>query len=127
MDNYKIECHSIDFRKHIAFDTHQMELLLRCDICVQQATHFCVIHRGIYCINHISNHDGFASNQFIESQDSEKLIKEFGVLIDGKPIFSDEDIELVSKQAGVDKEKAKNALIEAKGDITRAILLLTSR
>ena len=42
------------------------------------------------------------------------------------PIFSDEDIQLVSQQAGVDKEKAKNALEESKGDLARAILLLTS-
>jgi predicted metal-binding transcription factor (methanogenesis marker protein 9) len=126
MDNFEIDCHSIDFRKHIAFDTHQMELPIRCDLCVQQSTHFCVIHRGIYCINHISNHEGFPSNQFIESLDGEKLKKEFGVLIDSKSLFSDEDIELVCKQAGVGREKAKNALIEAKGDLSRAILLLTT-
>jgi len=41
-------------------------------------------------------------------------------------IFSDEDIQLVSQQAGVDEEKAKSALEEAKGDLARAILLLTS-
>ena len=42
------------------------------------------------------------------------------------PIFSDDDIQLVSQQAGVDEEKAKSALEEAKGDLARAILLLTS-
>ena len=42
------------------------------------------------------------------------------------PIFSDDDIQLVCQQAGVDEEKAKNALEEAKGDLARAILLLTS-
>ena len=42
------------------------------------------------------------------------------------PIFSDEDIELVCQQAGVDEEKAKNALAEANGDLARAILILTS-
>jgi len=41
-------------------------------------------------------------------------------------IFSEEDIDLVSQQAGVDREKARNALIEAKGDLARAILLLTT-
>ena len=40
--------------------------------------------------------------------------------------FSDEDIQLVSQQAGVDEEKAKSALEEAKGDLARAILLLTT-
>ena len=38
----------------------------------------------------------------------------------------DEDIQLVSQQAGVDEEKAKSALEEAKGDLARAILLLTT-
>lgn len=42
------------------------------------------------------------------------------------PIFSDEDVELVCQQAGVDQEKAKNALAEAKGDLARAILMLTT-
>ncbi len=42
------------------------------------------------------------------------------------PIFSEEDIQLVSQQAGVDEEKAKNALEEAKGDLARAILFLTT-
>lgn len=42
------------------------------------------------------------------------------------PIYSEEDIQLVSQQAGVDDEKAKNALEEAEGDLARAILLLTT-
>ena len=41
-------------------------------------------------------------------------------------IFSDEDIQLVSQQAGVNKEQATNALNEANGDLAKAILLLTS-
>ena len=40
------------------------------------------------------------------------------------PVFSDEDIQLVCQQANADEEKAKNALVEAKGDLARAILLL---
>ena len=42
------------------------------------------------------------------------------------PIFSDDDIELVCQQAGVDKERAINALNESKGDLAQAILLLTT-
>ena len=42
------------------------------------------------------------------------------------PIFSEEDIEMVSQQAGVDKERAKSALAETDGDLARAILLLTA-
>jgi len=42
------------------------------------------------------------------------------------PVFSEDDIQLVSQQAEVDEEKAKSALEEAKGDLARAILLLTS-
>ena len=42
------------------------------------------------------------------------------------PVFSDEDIELVCQQASVPKEQAIDALTEAKGDLARAILLLTT-
>lgn len=42
------------------------------------------------------------------------------------PVFSEEDVQLVCQQAGVDEEKAKSALAEAKGDLARAILLLTT-
>jgi nascent polypeptide-associated complex subunit alpha len=43
------------------------------------------------------------------------------------PIFSDEDIELVCQQASVSKEQAIEALTESKGDLARAILLLTTK
>jgi len=43
------------------------------------------------------------------------------------PIFSKEDIQLVCQQAGVNEEQATNALKESKGDLARAILLLTSK
>ena len=42
------------------------------------------------------------------------------------PIFSDDDIQLVCQQAGVDEDRARNALEESKGDLARAILLLTT-
>ena len=42
------------------------------------------------------------------------------------PIFSEEDIQLVSLQSGVDEEKARIALEEGKGDLAQAILSLTS-
>ena len=42
------------------------------------------------------------------------------------PIFSEEDIQLVSLQSGVDDEKARIALEEANGDLAKAILNLTS-
>ena len=42
------------------------------------------------------------------------------------PVFSDEDSELVCQQASVSKEQAIDALTEAKGDLARAILLLTT-
>ena len=41
------------------------------------------------------------------------------------PVFSEDDIQLVSQQTGVDADKARNALVETKGDLARAILLLT--
>ena len=43
------------------------------------------------------------------------------------PIFSEEDIQLVCQQANVSEEQAKNALAESKGDLARAILLLTTK
>lgn len=43
------------------------------------------------------------------------------------PVFSQDDIMLVAQQANVSQEQATNALIEAKGDLARAILLLTTK
>jgi nascent polypeptide-associated complex subunit alpha len=43
------------------------------------------------------------------------------------PKFSDEDIMLVSQQAGVSKEVAIKALTEAQGDLAKAILTLTTK
>ncbi len=126
VDEHAVECSIFDFRKHIAFDVNQMEFPAKCDVCKQHATHFCLIHRGVYCINHVSDHNGVAWSDLVMSQDSEELVKKFGVLEDEIPVFSEEDVNLVAQQAGVDREKAKNALVEAKGDIARAILFLTT-
>ncbi|MCS7126767.1 MAG: nascent polypeptide-associated complex protein [Thaumarchaeota archaeon] len=43
------------------------------------------------------------------------------------PEVSDEDVALVAAQAGVSEEEARRALIEAGGDLARAILSLRSR
>jgi nascent polypeptide-associated complex subunit alpha len=43
------------------------------------------------------------------------------------PVFSQEDIMLVAQQANVSPEEATKALTEAKGDLARAILLLTTK
>ncbi|MEM3143543.1 MAG: nascent polypeptide-associated complex protein [Candidatus Nitrosotenuis sp.] len=43
------------------------------------------------------------------------------------PIFSEEDIMLVSQQANVTAEVAANALKETGGDLARAILLLSTK
>ena len=51
------ECESFDFRKHIAFDISKMEIPMKCDICRKNATHFCNLHGGVYCVNHITNHE----------------------------------------------------------------------
>ena len=126
MDKHTLECNAFDFRKHIAFDSHQMELPAKCDVCKQHATHFCLIHRGVYCINHISDHNGIAWIDLMMNQNSEELVKKFGVLEDGVPVFSEEDVDLVVQQTGVNREKARKTLIEAKGDLARAILLLTT-
>ncbi len=43
------------------------------------------------------------------------------------PVFSEEDIMLVSQQANVTQEVAANALKETNGDLARAILLLSTK
>lgn len=43
------------------------------------------------------------------------------------PVFSEEDILLVSQQANVSAEAATNALKETNGDLARAILLLSTK
>ena len=42
------------------------------------------------------------------------------------PYFTEKDVDMVRKHASVDKEKARNALVEAQEDITRAMLILTT-
>lgn len=46
------------------------------------------------------------------------------VEIEEEIIIPDEDIEMVANQANVSEEKAKEALIESKGDLAEAILKL---
>jgi len=42
-----------------------------------------------------------------------------------KPSFTEEDVQLVANQTGKSLEQAKEALIEADGDLAKAILLLS--
>ena len=123
------ECESFDFRKHIAFDITQMESPVRCDICMQNATHFCKHHRGVYCISHIAAHEDKSFGFYKKNRQSfsMKHTHDLDQYDNDAIFFSEEDVDLVSQQAGVDREKARSALIEANGDLARAILLLTSR
>lgn len=41
------------------------------------------------------------------------------------PVFSDDEINLICDETGVDKDAAASALAEADGDIAKAILALT--
>lgn len=122
------ECESFDFRKHIAFDVTQMESPVKCDVCMEHATHFCMAHRGAYCESHIVNHED-KTWDFLNSAHSNvmRYAKDSAEYVPKTVIFSEEDVDLVSQQAGVDREKARNALIEANGDLARAILLLTTK
>ncbi len=43
-----------------------------------------------------------------------------------KPVFSEEDVQLVADQTGKNLDRAKEALVEADGDLAKAILLLQS-
>lgn len=53
--------------------------------------------------------------------------KEEGEAAKEKIAVSDDDIAIVAAQAGVSPEEARSSLIEAQGDLARAILLLKSR
>ncbi len=95
---------------------------------------------------------GTAEEVVIKLQDKELVLKNPSVVemrIEGESIYqiiggeleereaehrmeeayepSQEDIALVAAQAGVGEEEAKNALIEAEGDLAKAILLLKSK
>jgi len=41
------------------------------------------------------------------------------------PVISDDDVDLVATQANTSKERAREALLEAKGDIAEAIISLS--
>jgi NACalpha-BTF3-like transcription factor len=64
--------------------------------------------------------------EFYKREPSKITIRDSkGNKIDGVG-FSEEDIELIAQQTGVDKKRAKKALVDAKGDVAKAILLLNS-
>lgn len=55
----------------------------------------------------------------VTGEDVEEIVREV-------PKFSEEDILLVSQQAGVSKEKAEQSLMDSDGDLAQAILKLSS-
>ncbi|MCW4028264.1 MAG: nascent polypeptide-associated complex protein [Candidatus Bathyarchaeota archaeon] len=63
--------------------------------------------------------------QVIGGQVSEQAPGKFGAEA-AKPLFSEEDVQLVADQTGKSLEKAKEALKECGGDLAKAILLLQS-
>lgn len=64
--------------------------------------------------------------QVIGGQVSEQVPSARGAVgAPAKPAFSEEDVQLVADQTGKSLEKAKEALIEADGDLAKAILLLS--
>lgn len=75
---------------------------------------------------------GTGVEQTLEGEEIEKVeeeITEEQTEIEEIPEYKPplEDIELVSKQAGVTPEKAENALIESKGNLAKAIILLKQK
>lgn len=64
--------------------------------------------------------------QVIGGQVSEQSPSQRGASATAKPVFSEEDVQLVADQTGKSLEKAKEALQEADGDLAKAILLLQS-
>jgi nascent polypeptide-associated complex subunit alpha len=64
--------------------------------------------------------------QVIGGQVSEQAPSQQGAASVAKPMFSDEDAQLVADQTGKSLEKAKEALSECGGDLAKAILFLQS-
>ncbi|MDR0797478.1 MAG: nascent polypeptide-associated complex protein [Nitrososphaerota archaeon] len=64
--------------------------------------------------------------QIIGGQVSEQDPGKLTALTPTKPLFTDEDAQLVADQTGKTLEKAKEALEECSGDLAKAILLLSS-
>ncbi|MDR1993710.1 MAG: nascent polypeptide-associated complex protein [Nitrososphaerota archaeon] len=63
--------------------------------------------------------------QVIGGQVSEQAPSARGTMTPTKPIFSEEDVQLIADQTGKSLDKAREALKEADGDLAKAILLLT--
>ena len=64
--------------------------------------------------------------QVIGGEVSEQAPSQRGAVAAAKPLFSDEDAQLVADQTGKSLEKAKAALQECGGDLAKAIMLLQS-
>ncbi len=64
--------------------------------------------------------------QVVGGQVSEQAPSQRGTATAAKPVFSEEDVQLVADQTGKSLEKAKDALKECGGDLAKAILLLQS-
>jgi len=63
--------------------------------------------------------------QVIGGQVSEQAPGKLTTSAPSKPLFTDEDAQLVADQTGKPLEKAKEALKECDGDLAKAILLLS--
>jgi len=64
--------------------------------------------------------------QVIGGQVSEQAPSQQGRSVAAKPVFSEEDVQLVADQTGKSLQKAKEALEECGGDLAKAIMLLQS-
>jgi nascent polypeptide-associated complex subunit alpha len=76
----------------------------------------------------LADHEGIPSYSHMEKQEDTQtsyMPRKFYNPENIWPPFSEQDADIICKQTGVDKEKARKAIREAKGDLARAILLLT--
>jgi nascent polypeptide-associated complex subunit alpha len=64
--------------------------------------------------------------QIIGGQVSEQEPGKLAASTPAKPVFTDEDAQLVADQTGKSLEQAKEALEECGGDLAKAILLLSA-
>ena len=61
-------CTKTDPKNHIPIDLNKIAYPIQCDVCESTAVYFCNYHSSVYCVEHITQHDG-GSAEFHPSKD----------------------------------------------------------
>ena len=51
-------CTKTDPANHIPLDLNKTAFPIKCDVCESTAVYFCNVHSCVYCVEHITRHDG---------------------------------------------------------------------